>query len=72
MCDRPKGRCNKGNNLFLQTIDLTSEEDELSDSRDSSKYAWRVMSSGNTRDTVYVSAADKVEQQHMMGELDGA
>ena len=28
------------------------------------------MSSGNTQDAVLVSAAGKVEQQHMMGELD--
>lgn len=51
---------------------MRGESDMESDSRDSSRYACRVMSSGNTRCTVLVSAADKVEQQHMMGELDGA
>ncbi|XP_029602107.1 uncharacterized protein LOC115186717 isoform X2 [Salmo trutta] len=77
--------CNKGeDHLLLQTMDLTSEEGEGSvpmereDESDmesvtpetmADKLEEPVMSYGKARGGVLVSAADKVEQQHMMGEI---
>lgn len=90
-CDRPKGRCKckkMSDVLFLQTMDLITEEDdesvamergEESDMESVSQVIAEttidvlgefVIPSGSTRDAVLVSAADTVEQQHRIGELD--